>query len=677
MISACPLKSEVIELQNRFIVRVGGSFAALVTIHCLPKHFVPDIVRLGYTVAYFGAALFLLYQLTYPLKDYLQTLFAWRYEGAPDPMDRAWRSMLFSLNQLVTVPATLLSAFLASIGMITLSLWFPDLRVLSSLYSFVWWVSLIGFALFPFTGSFLFNEVITKYRALAQETELSRAFQPRQIIDLQSDETDDTPTQLEIHDGLKFRAGGFDWKWDDFVQNCVVFGQIGSGKTSCVLNSILDGLFGSAARAGEQASGLILDPKGTFYADVQALCQRYGRINDLLVIDPDDLDSVHWNPFDSTDDEYELASRFAAVSRSLGQKESGSSFWLTKSTMFMQYALELIRLTNPPDEPPSFAQINELANGFAALSERTEMLDVTDPRCHNCLSFFATEWATMAPETRTSVQAHLTGMLFPFLKEPFASTFAGRSSMRISDMIDSGKILYLHMPTADRETMARTIGIFLKLEYYREILKRPRKTRPSFFFCDEFQKFFTAGSNEDRDQEKSDADTFRLSRESFHANIVATQNIGALGDMEVAKAFLGNCLTTIFLRNPDDDTNQFASKLFSQDLMGLSSSSAVQGHGRMKPMGGQQVGSNDQLYDRCPPHRFRELAICGREQPISHAETIVFLGGRGEQPIPVRKLKWKRHPLSIPHAGRPRIAHHQQRRLEGEAPCLASCSASS
>ena len=65
----------------------------MLTIHWLPK-FVPDIVRLAYTVTYFAAALGLLYQLTRPLRDYLSALYAWRFEDAPDPIDRAWRRLV-------------------------------------------------------------------------------------------------------------------------------------------------------------------------------------------------------------------------------------------------------------------------------------------------------------------------------------------------------------------------------------------------------------------------------------------------------------------------------------------------------------------------------------------------------------------------------------------------------
>lgn len=641
----CPTQKEVLDAQHQFFIPAATCVAVLATIHGLPKG-VPGPVRLAYTLTYFAATFVLLYQLAVPLPRYLERVFAWRFEDATDPIIRSWKSLLFSIRQLVRIPCLLLGAFLGSVALMTLALWFPDLQSLAWLYNAVWWLSLIGILLFPFAGGFLFHEVSQKYRALVHESQLSRTCEPRALTSLYGPAHQYDPQALQILPNLKFRAGGFDWDWNDFVQNGVVFGQIGSGKTSCVLNSILDGLLGSAAAAGMQPSGLILDPKGTFYQDVRNLCHRYQRASDLQVIDPDSPDPWRWNPFDSEDDEYELAMRFGAVCRSLGAKDTNTSFWQTKSIMFVQYALELLRLTQPVDEPPNFTQIHELASSFTAIAARTDQLDVTDPRCDGCLKFFATEWATMAPETRTSVQAHLTGMLFPFLKEPFATRFSGKSTIRIADLIDQGQLLYLHMPTAHRETMARTIGIFLKLEFYREVLKRPRKRRPSFFFCDEFQKFHTSASKEDKEQEKSDADTFRLSRESFHANIIATQNIGALGDLEIARGFLGNCLTAIFLRNPDEATNAFASQLFGQELMGIISASHGAGSGKLRPMGGQQMTAGDQSQARCPPDRFRELAVASRDQPIPHAESLVFLGGRGERPIPIRKLKWKRHPLS-------------------------------
>ncbi len=637
-------KASVLAAQQQFVLPAAFCLVAVVTIHCLPK-FVPEQVRLLYVLAYFAACLCFLFQLVVPLKSFLAQLVAWRFEGAPEPLHRAARSLLYSLSQLVAIPSLLLMAFVASIACNVLAVWFPNLGTFAPLYNFVWYLSLIGFLLFPFAGGFLFTEVAQKYRLLSHELELTETFAPRALAELYRTGGDDGPQPFTLVGPLRFQAGGLAWHWNDFVQNCLVLGQIGSGKTSCVLNAILDGLIGSAA--GElPCSGLILDPKGTFQDDARNLCLKYGRGRDFLVIDPANPDGVRWNPLDSADDEFELAARFAAVCRSLGTRDQQSSFWITKSTMFIQHALELVRLTNADDEPASFAHIYELASSYAAIAERADRLEPADPRGQGCLRFFATEWLNMGAELRGSVQAHLTGMIYPFLKEPYLTAFAGRSTISISDVLDTGKIVYLKMPTSDRETMARIIGIFLKLELYREVLKRPRKTRPSFFFCDEFQKYFTAGSKDDKEQERSDADTFRMSRESFHANVVATQNLAAFGEPGTARAFAANCLTSIFLRNTDDDTNQYASRLFSQEWMAVGGMMQGGGAGRLRPVGGQQLSTHDQIQDRVPAHRFRELAVCSPEQATPHGEAYVFLGGRGERPIPLRKLKWMRHPLS-------------------------------
>jgi len=643
-----PTRAEVLRLQEKFLTKTCVCIVVLIVIHGIRKGpFTPEPLRLAYMLAYFAALFGLLYQLVDPLKKYLHAIVAWRYEEAPELIRREAHKSLLSLGMPLRCAAILSGLFVANVAGIVLSRWFEGFAVLGGPLRTIWWLTFIAAVLSLMALLNSIGDTFAEFRALRTEVELSRWFEPRPFTELLSPREPGAPEPMEILEGHKFRAAGIDFEWSDFVKNGIVLGQTGSGKTTCVMNSLLEGLIGSAAKYGTHASGLILDPKGVYLSDVRALCLKYQRGNDLLVLNPNDPDSIRWNPFDSDDDEYELAMRFAAVSRSLGMKDTTSSFWQTKATMFMQYALELIRLANPPKEPPSFAQINELVGNPAALHARAARLDLNDVRCHECLGFFANEWATIAPETRSSIQAHLTGMLFPFLKEPFATKFAGRSTVRISDMIDGGKILYLHMPTSDRETMARTIGIFLKLEYYREVLKRARKTRPSFFFCDEFQKFFTAGSPDDGQQDKTDADAFRLTRESFHANIVSTQNIGALGKPEVALPFLSNCMTNIFLRNPDSETNQFASERFGQEYVGNVSVSQSARSGRFVRFSGRQVGSQDTAVARCPVDRFRELAIRTSDQSVPHCESIVFLGGRSENPIPIRRLKWKAHPISL------------------------------
>ncbi|MEO6594130.1 MAG: TraM recognition domain-containing protein [Planctomycetota bacterium] len=189
---------------------------------------------------------------------------------------------------------------------------------------------------------------------------------------------------------------------------------------------------------------------------------------------------------------------------------------------------------------------------------------------------------------------------------------------------------------------------FVKLEFQREILRRPNKTRRSFFFCDEFQSFFTI------QQGKGDADFFERTRQSKHANIIATQNLPALlkvspQDKNQVLNLLGNCAVKIFLRNTDDETNQFASKLFGQKIVTLGSANFGGGGGGgggmlggMRPTAGGYSGNAQ--YDACVrPEEFARLAIPSQTAGIGHADAIVHLGSRAE--VERKKLRWVVHPL--------------------------------
>jgi type IV secretory pathway TraG/TraD family ATPase VirD4 len=300
------------------------------------------------------------------------------------------------------------------------------------------------------------------------------------------------------------------------------------------------------------------------------------------------------------------------------------AFWLDSAKKFIRHAIALLRIVNPDGSPPAFAQINSLAGSMKRLSEMADEVADDDPRGDQCLAFFADEWSQLAENTRTSTQAYITNMVDPFLMRPYCDVFSGRSDLRISDAVDGGKILYVYMPIADKEAMSKVICTFVKLEFFREVLKRPDKERSSFFFCDEFQSFFTVV------QGKGDADFFERSRQSNHANIIATQNIPALlkvaSDREsVVQNLLGNCAVKVFLRNTDEKTNEYASKLFGQQVVAMAGSGMSQGHGRQ---GDSMSASSNRQYDqRVRQEEFINLAVPSR--------------GR----VSKEKLKWKVHPL--------------------------------
>jgi len=361
-----------------------------------------------------------------------------------------------------------------------------------------------------------------------------------------------------------------------------------------------------------------------------------------VVIDPfDSARGIRWNPLDSEDDELEVAARFTAALQAVGMKSGDQdAFWLDSARKFIRHAIALLRIVNPEGTPPSFAQINAIAGSMKRLSEYADRVADDDPRGDQCLPFFADEWSSLAENTRSSILAYITNMIDPFLMRPYSDVFAGRSDLRISDVVDGGKIVYVYMPIADKEAMSKVICTFVKLEFFREVLKRPNKERPSLFFCDEFQAFFTTT------QGKGDADFFERSRQSNHANVIATQNLPALlkaaSDREsVVQNLLGNCAVKIFLRNTDDKTNEYASKLFGQQVVAMAGGGFSQGHGRQGDS--VNVSANRQYDQKVRQEEFVNLAVPSRGEGIEYAETIVHLASRGR--VTKEKLRWKVHPL--------------------------------
>jgi hypothetical protein len=627
--------SEIKKLKQGFPQQALVCAAIIAAIHILPMSKDAKTFRLIFTLAYFGAALMLLWLINEPRAAYMKAVYQLQYaEGGP-ALEQTWRMYLSALNRFCRIVSYLLMAFVGANAISILSKWMSAFSMLDSVATLAWWGSLAGIVLFPKWGHGYLSDVLQKRRMLQESVETSD-FQPRNLATIEAEEGRPERPAVEAAGDLAFMAGNFKWSWKDFYKNCIIFGMSGTGKTVCVLNALLDGLLISTE--SQPCAGLILDPKGDFKGKLNIVCRKYGREDDILIINPDSRNGLRWNPLDSDDDELEVASRFAAALESLGMKSGGDTFWIDSAKKFIRHSISLLRITNPNGDPPSFAQIGTLASSMKRLSETADLVADEDPRGDQCLAFFAEEWISLADQTRSSIQAYITNMIDPFLMEPYATVFAGRSTKRISDMIDEGKILYVFMPIADKEAMSKVICTFVKLEYYREILKRPDKKRSSFFLCDEFQAYFTIMPG------KGDADFFERSRQSNHANFVATQNYPALikvaGDKDsVVNNLLGNCAVKIFLRNTDDKTNDYASKLFGQALVAMASSSISQGGGKSLASGG--ASASRQYDQKVRPEEFVALAVPAGD--VNYAETIVHLASRAS--VSKEKLRWRVHPL--------------------------------
>ncbi|SPF31829.1 hypothetical protein SBA4_1030003 [Candidatus Sulfopaludibacter sp. SbA4] len=629
--------SEIQKLKQGFPQQAGVCLAIMAAIHILPKSPGDKTFRLLFTVAYFGAALALLYLINKPRAAYMKRMYELQYaEGGP-ALEQTWRMYLAALNRFCSIVSYLLLAFVGANAVSILSKWMSVFSVLSPVATLAWWGSLAGIVLFPRWGKGYLSDVLQKRRMLKESVETSD-FQPRNLATIAAEQDVPEGPPVSLVGDQSFKAGGFTWTWGDFYKNCVIFGMSGSGKTVCLLNALLDGLMLSAQRS--RCAGLILDPKGDFKKKIKTLCRKYGRERDVVIINPDSKsETIHWNPLDSKDDELEIAARFAAALESVqGGGSDKDKFWIDSAKKFIRHAITLLRITNAVGEPPTLAQIGGLAGSLKTVYNTCYWVPDDNPDGDQCLAYFADEWADLANETRTTIQAFITNMIDPFLMEPYATVFSGKSTMTVAEMIDDGKILYVCMPIADKEAMSKVICTFVKMEYYREVLKRPDKPRPSFFLCDEFQVYFTGMPG------KGDADFFERSRQSNHANVVATQNYPALmkavGDKEsVVNNMLSNCSVKIFLRNTDDKTNDWASKIFGQRLVAMASSNVSGGAGRNS---GSAGASASRQYDqKVRPEEFVGLATPDKIAKVDYADTIVHMASRAT--VTKEKLRWRMH----------------------------------
>jgi hypothetical protein len=139
----------------------------------------------------------------------------------------------------------------------------------------------------------------------------------------------------------------------------------------------------------------------------------------------------------------------------------------------------------------------------------------------------------------------------------------------LEQLLESGHVLALNFPVAMNPGLARTLGVLLKLDFQRAVLRRipqitahpERAWRDLLFVCDEYHAFATVGETDPTGDERA----FALSRQARLIPIVATQSISSLrsalpGD-ESWRTLLQCFRTKVFLATSDEFTARAAAEL--------------------------------------------------------------------------------------------------------------------
>ncbi|MCZ8017223.1 MAG: type IV secretion system DNA-binding domain-containing protein [Limnobacter sp.] len=627
-----------------------GSLGICIAIHFLAPITSDDnsILRLGLIILFFASLGTATWSLLKPFENYLTIRLRWRHADSSPALKSKVDNFSYTIARF-SARLGILSTIGTGFWTVSVLATWPQFSIISKFQESLTWFAFLSFLALPLVALFSMGLLWQAYELFHQIVmdQRSEGGKLRDEVFVSTLARQNVAPAIEVTGPLTFHAGGQEWSWEGLSKNTAVFGMSGSGKTLCVLNALMDGLVASSAGTATPCAGLILDPKGDFREKISTLCKRYGREQDLIVIDPSkQVSPVRWNPLDSGDDALEVASRFGAVMQVLSDSSSEDTIWVESSVRLVENLISLFRLARP-DLPPSLVEIHEAAMSDnvlgMVLQEIEEDVFENSRAAKRVTDYFVDFWRPMNEKTKGSIRLYIDKMLGRFRLSPYDEFFSGHSGVKMADVIDRGLIVYVDMPIADFKEMSKVICTFIKLEYFLEVLKsRNRdKLRPSFFLCDEFQSFFTVGDG------VGDSDAFERTRQSNHANIIAFQTLNALlkqtPSREQVVNLLGNCATKIFLRNTESETNQFASELFGERIENLGASSRNVGGGLFGRGASSTLAGSEQYQKRVKPDDFISLATPSRDVGVDYAESIGHLAAGSF--VRVEKMRWKVHPI--------------------------------
>ncbi|OTP72170.1 type IV secretory system conjugative DNA transfer family protein [Caballeronia sordidicola] len=412
----------------------------------------------------------------------------------------------------------------------------------------------------------------------------------------------------------------------DAAQNVMIFGGIGSGKTTRLINPLLLQVL------RQDAGALIFDVKTDFIRETMALADKAGRT--VQVIGDGGLACnllAGLSP--------ETASSFIKSAFLLGSKKGGDSFWMDTATEVCRNGLGLLQhvpgqfsLTGLYDyvfDKEAHTNVHDaidaiLADG--ALSDRETRALKMYRRYHDNV------FLEFSDDVRNGVKASIAQVLSAFqhpdLQDAFCGADSARGEVDFTDLVNKGSVYLVEIPrTKYGSEGARFAYLFVKLRFF-EMMKARRMTpewnqsRPVAFICDEYQAIADS---------ISDPDFWDKSRSSQCVGIVSMQGysslIEAVGNEKSANAIAQNFRQVFTFRTEDEETIKrlvfLLGKVDREKASRSTSDSTGSSEGRERSHNqntGSSVSVSVHHEDVINPQLFREM-------PEGHALAMLSLQG--------------------------------------------------
>lgn len=357
-------------------------------------------------------------------------------------------------------------------------------------------------------------------------------------------------------------------------QNILVTGTIGTGKTSSAMYPFTDQLIKFNNTSSDDKLGmLILDVKGNYHNQVKKYCEKYNRLNDLIVIE---LGSdVKYNPLDKPNLKPSILANRLKTILTLFSPNNGDDFWLDKVEQVLTECIKLCRLYN--NGYVTFSEIHKLISIPNYYSDKLSILrenflsgSFSKEDCYNLLTaidFFEKEFNKLDDRTLSILKSEITRITGSFISDvDILNTFSPKREditfKGFEELLNKGKIVVLNMNISEYRNLSKIIAAYLKLDFQTEVmmnLANKKYDRKIAFISDEYHEYVTA----------TDADFFAQSREAKCINIVATQSytslLNTIKNKYTVNAITQNLVNKIWYRTDDMFTIEDAQKQIGKE----------------------------------------------------------------------------------------------------------------
>ena len=347
----------------------------------------------------------------------------------------------------------------------------------------------------------------------------------------------------------------------DAAQNILIFGGIGSGKTTRAVQPLLIQLL------DQDCGGLIFDIKGDFKNAVDKAAQSLER--EITVIGPE---RTKMNLLAGLTPE--VAASFLKSALLLNGKGNSDPFWIDTASELCKNSLGILSFfPGRYSLSDLHAYLFDPAVREGVNDEAREMLSTLSERdarlLKSYLSYYETIFSNFDDKITSGVNASVAQILSPFnhpdLVDAFCTDDKDAPSM---EEVLNGTVYLVDMPLARWGLGGKVAYNFIKLRFFNTMQKRNveptwNKDRPVFFMCDEFQEIVSASR-----EGLSDLNFWDKSRSSKCIGIISAQAVSsfyaAIGNHDVANTLIQNFRQKICFRTEDKTTIELLNHLLGR-----------------------------------------------------------------------------------------------------------------